>query len=192
MRMKLFGAAILAALFCLSPNAKADVIYSYTGNPFTSFLGTANCGFVCEITGSFTVANALPANLSYDPNVANIIPIAFSFSNGLNTETQLDNPLQAFFSIGTNGSGAINQWVIGIINTNGTVSWDSDAPNSSNITFDQSAIIEGNALNFNSPGTWTESVSGVPELSTWTMMLIGFAGIGFMAYRRSRNNFAHA
>jgi hypothetical protein len=26
--------------------------------------------------------------------------------------------------------------------------------------------------------------SGVPEPSTWAMMLLGFAGIGFMAYRR--------
>jgi choice-of-anchor C domain-containing protein len=30
------------------------------------------------------------------------------------------------------------------------------------------------------------SVSAVPELSTWAMMLIGFAGIGTLAYRRAR------
>jgi hypothetical protein len=30
------------------------------------------------------------------------------------------------------------------------------------------------------------SVSAVPEASTWIMMLIGFAGIGFAAYRRAR------
>jgi probable HAF family extracellular repeat protein len=29
------------------------------------------------------------------------------------------------------------------------------------------------------------SVSGVPESSTWAMMLLGFAGIGVFAYRRS-------
>jgi hypothetical protein len=29
-------------------------------------------------------------------------------------------------------------------------------------------------------------IASVPEPSTWAMMLIGFAGIGFMAYRRSR------
>jgi PEP-CTERM motif len=28
----------------------------------------------------------------------------------------------------------------------------------------------------------------VPEPSTWAMMILGFAGIGFMAYRRSRKN----
>lgn len=34
------------------------------------------------------------------------------------------------------------------------------------------------------------SVSAVPELSTWAMMLLGFAGIGFLAYRRTKT--AHA
>jgi len=28
------------------------------------------------------------------------------------------------------------------------------------------------------------SVAVVPERSTWAMLLIGFAGVGFMAYRR--------
>ena len=27
-------------------------------------------------------------------------------------------------------------------------------------------------------------VDGVPEPSTWAMLLLGFAGVGFMAYRR--------
>ena len=31
-------------------------------------------------------------------------------------------------------------------------------------------------------------VGAVPEPSTWAMMLLGFAGIGFMAYRRSRKD----
>ena len=31
------------------------------------------------------------------------------------------------------------------------------------------------------------SISGVPEPSTWAMMILGFAGIGFMGYRRRMN-----
>jgi len=31
------------------------------------------------------------------------------------------------------------------------------------------------------------SVSAVPEPSTWAMMILGFAGVGFMAYRRKQN-----
>jgi hypothetical protein len=33
-------------------------------------------------------------------------------------------------------------------------------------------------------GVGTLAVSAVPEPSTWAMMILGFAGIGFMAYRR--------
>jgi hypothetical protein len=28
------------------------------------------------------------------------------------------------------------------------------------------------------------SISAVPEPSTWAMMILGFIGVGFMAYRR--------
>jgi len=30
-------------------------------------------------------------------------------------------------------------------------------------------------------------LSYVPEPSTWAMMLLGFAGVGFMTYRRKQN-----
>ena len=33
-------------------------------------------------------------------------------------------------------------------------------------------------------GTLSTSVSAVPEPSTWAMMILGFFGVGFMAYRR--------
>jgi hypothetical protein len=37
----------------------------------------------------------------------------------------------------------------------------------------------------NSSGTWqAAAVSAVPEPSTWAMMILGFAGVGFTAYRR--------
>jgi hypothetical protein len=32
-----------------------------------------------------------------------------------------------------------------------------------------------------------DSIPAVPEPSTWTMMILGFAGIGAMAYRRKQN-----
>lgn len=36
------------------------------------------------------------------------------------------------------------------------------------------------------PLTLDVSVSAVPEPSTWAMMIFGFAGVGFMAYRRKK------
>jgi hypothetical protein len=51
-----------------------------------------------------------------------------------------------------------------------------------NVTYSGQA---GDAPIFDGTATATLSVpSGVPEPSTWAMMLLGFAGIGFMAYRR--------
>ena len=34
---------------------------------------------------------------------------------------------------------------------------------------------------------FSQEVRAVPEASTWAMMLLGFAGVGFMAYRRKQN-----
>ena len=36
-------------------------------------------------------------------------------------------------------------------------------------------------------GSGTFNVSAVPEPSTWAMMILGFAGIGFMTYRRRQS-----
>jgi hypothetical protein len=42
-------------------------------------------------------------------------------------------------------------------------------------------------------GTQTLSVSAVPEPTTWAMMILGFMGVGFMAYRRKgRSTFRFA
>ena len=40
-------------------------------------------------------------------------------------------------------------------------------------------------------GTDEVNVASAPEISTWAMMLIGFAGIGFFAYRRTRKLSLH-
>jgi hypothetical protein len=39
-------------------------------------------------------------------------------------------------------------------------------------------------------GVGTLAVAAVPEPSTCSMMILGFVGIGFMAYRRKQNGFA--
>jgi hypothetical protein len=41
---------------------------------------------------------------------------------------------------------------------------------------------------FNTSGEANVVTPGIPEPSTWAMMILGFAGVGFMAYRRSRKN----
>jgi PEP-CTERM motif len=65
--------------------------------------------------------------------------------------------------------------------------------------FGPTALGQPNALTFLPPdfdrGTGDVlpaviAVAAVPEPSTWAMMVLGFAGIGFMAYRRKQNGLA--
>jgi hypothetical protein len=56
----------------------------------------------------------------------------------------------------------------------------------------KSVLITGNGVGFKELkqfgfGLDTTLASAVPESSTWAMMLLGFAGVGFMAYRRRSN-----
>lgn len=45
-------------------------------------------------------------------------------------------------------------------------------------------VLEGGRASADLYAVVTSQISGVPEPSTWAMMLLGFAGVGFMAYRR--------
>jgi len=51
-------------------------------------------------------------------------------------------------------------------------------------------------FSFHGPGSYGADIvvdhfnmTAIPEASTWTMLLLGFAGIGFVAYRRKSNSY---
>jgi hypothetical protein len=58
----------------------------------------------------------------------------------------------------------------------------------SGLTFDKVILSSsGNSFEFDNisyGGGRTLFQNGIPEPSTWAMMILGFAGVGFMAYRR--------
>ncbi|WOH53750.1 choice-of-anchor C family protein [Bradyrhizobium sp. sBnM-33] len=67
------------------------------------------------------------------------------------------------------------------------------ATGTSTITFQSLTVGPAGNVNFAAYGPALDNVSvtAVPEASTWAMMILGFAGIGFIAYRR-RNRIAGA
>jgi hypothetical protein len=96
MKSKLGRAALLAAVLCTSGfthSADADTItYTYAGNAFDTFSGNDVCPPQCSLTGSFTVTGPLTSYLGHSgfpPNVILVTPTSFSFSDGLNTVTNL-------------------------------------------------------------------------------------------------------
>ena len=55
------------------------------------------------------------------------------------------------------------------------------------VTGDSNTLFFTDGINGEADGLFG-SLSAVPEPSTWAMMILGFAGVGFMAYRRSRKD----
>ena len=73
----------------------------------------------------------------------------------------------------------------------GTISgkWDTPEGNGTTLAAQLDNILEGRSyINFHTTqfggGEIRGNISPVPEPSTWAMMILGFAGVGFMAYRR--------
>jgi hypothetical protein len=170
------GVAAFALAFALAPvgRARADVVYDYTG---TNFLN-AHAPFTTteNVTGSVTFAAPLGANLSF----ASETPEAFSFTAGSLTVTNATEASNSVFQFSTDAAGQITAWNIQVFNTNG--GGDIFIQDSALAGVgDQAALGESFAVN-NKPGEWM--TAAVPEPSTWAMMILGFVGLGFMAYRR--------
>jgi len=174
------GTAIVfaAALSAMLPaSSSADVIYTYTGNVFDEGV-TPPYTTTDKVTGFFELAAPLAIGIKQV-----ITPVAFSFSDGVNIFTNADATLTASaFNIETGPTGAIVKWRINISEAGfGSINTVNDLI----LVTDTGSSVSAPAFVFNrgSPGIW--AVTAVPEPSTWAMMLLGFAGIGFLAYRRN-------
>ena len=99
-------------------------------------------------------------------------------------------------AVATNDAGQIDQW-------NLVADSDSDQPFVTFITYNNSFLERADAFAFGQDGStflenqlsgqagsWNgftpSGTGGVPEPSTWAMMFIGFASLGFVGYRRAR------
>jgi hypothetical protein len=192
-RPLLYLLVALIVLFVVRPPfalASTITTYSYTGNQFANFHGVDACPPECSITGYFVIAGPAPVNLSgpaFDAQYQfDVTPLTYSFSDGVVVATPANSNFD-FFSISTNGVGQIISWTIRIFTPpylggtyNGTQLLTSD--------IEDITIVAPSAVDFAAalqiPGTWDVTTSAVPEPSTWAMMILGFAGIGFIAYRR--------
>jgi hypothetical protein len=169
--------------------------YDFSLGGFADFFGNATPP-ITSITGSFT--------LTFDPNVPTFTSTSGIVVNSL-SDTFIASPIAFsvfpgtpyFIAIGGSQTGAAatepgtNDFELSLQFINAGFLHDPIiAPCKSGNGCGAAGI---NALGSNYTLTvdpnsafyaTTGSVSAVPEPSTWAMMLLGFAGIGFMAYRR--------
>jgi hypothetical protein len=155
---------------------------------------TANTGF------SFGAAQAIDLNV----NATSFTDTGFSF-------TSLVNPASVQGTPGTaqnvNGHGTFNNTVdlfdgftssatsasYTLTNTSGTWASAADVLTNNSLGFDAAAHIfaynpnniAGGAIVTGFAAEAGGSVANVPEPSTWAMLILGFIGVEFMAYRRN-------
>jgi hypothetical protein len=186
----------------------ADVIYTFDGTPYNSFeidrpdLVTDVFSARNHVSVELKFSTPLAANLTYDAAAIQprLTPIDWLISDGNVTMTS-SNAVLGYIELGTNSLGQIDAWAIAadfytdIVPTYNIGVYSGCQPRTHCLppdeTRDYSAewanvdgeqvFIEGNGTLANTPdGQWAATT---PEPSTWAMMLIGIAGLGYTGWR---------
>jgi hypothetical protein len=168
----------------------ADVVVAGSGAIDTTDLGSLGDGF--SIPGSFMAPFIAAATTGGTATVStqSWFGLTGPTSFGVGSVTNADS-----------GDGD----VVGIVGDSGTTlgglldlpeDYSSGNPLSGSSTYDNTSLASLGLAPGTYVYTWgsgadadsfTVEISGVPEASTWAMMLLGFGGLGFAAFRRARN-----
>lgn len=179
-------AVATSLLIAAHSSASATVTYFYTGTDFTAVISPYTTSD--KVTGYIVLSSPLLA----DSPLTYVQPVAFSFSDGVQTLSYTDTNSDTFIvGVGTGAGGSIDSWYISVAaQVNGVNLKQIVTTNITNSPGDAgvSAIVvpgEYVAGTTTTPGTW----SAVPEPSTWAMMMAGFLGLGSLAYRRGKGDY---
>jgi hypothetical protein len=172
----LFAVALIAAQLS-QPMFAVPITYSYTGNPFTT--ATAPYTTSDKVTGSVTLAAPLGANMSFTL----VVPLAFSFSDGVQTITNLSTPLGATFEFETGPTGAITGWEVGLFVPvlTGNIQTFGNFPFSIPHSFDAGAGPLSSGANQDAPGTWSTRTTVPDTGSTLSLMTLALMALGLVA-----------
>jgi len=185
-QMQLRFARLIAQVQCLAvlpiglvlglgAPAWADVIYTYTGNPFTS--AQAPYTTLDKITATMTLTNPLAPSLSLSDVTPNLV--ALSMSDGVQT-LGLAGSTDTTAEFSTDSTGAITNWqvVLAILASPGTTRLLA----TENTSLQEKDVVDNPVIgsiflqagsNENSPGVWTL----VPEPFSVTLLAMGLVAM---------------
>ena len=163
--------ALVLGLFAASPSQAAVVVFPSTvlgSNPSTPYfvIGTGSGSFSYDFTFSLTALADFSATLSQ------------SFTNAANKISNLELSLYR----GMVGSGTLITSSPASLSTGGQLTAISyNGAIAGSYYLEVTGTAPSADLNFSGDIT---TVAAVPEPATWAMMMLGFLGVGFVAYRR--------
>ncbi len=176
-------AAVFSLAIACSALARADSIYTYTGNDFKSFEGNSGDTTSNFISIILDFAGTLAINTSYGP----IDPVSWSITDGTHTLSSADGDFIEPSSITTGAGDNILFWSLAF-----SASDEEGDPilQTANIPFGPQPLdmftLDSNdtASITGSPGTWVESTT--PEPGTIILAIAGGIPVLIGGYRRRR------
>ena len=167
--LALLGGLLIVQLAASVSPARATT-YLYNINAWASNQPAGPSNF---LTGSFTQTDSDPTTIS-NINIHASLPRFGSTVDIVFDEVVAFLPNQLLWLGNHNYNAGTYNALLFI--SNGVIG-QSPSNNNSQVTWLDFA-------NWNIEGELTQSVASVPEPSTWAMMVLGFAGVGYMAHRR--------
>lgn len=180
----------LVAVFSLAASTAQATIYTYTGNPtfgtgsYVTATADLNCAGPCAAADYVYSASISEFSLSVHSASGTVLQSLSSTTPGVsfglfgNSYLRLD------------ASGQVTSWFL-YLDGNGSQTpqiytmKDALGPPSFTKDFGYNYFCDTTYVNLlDTPGTW--QVAAVPEPSTWAMLILGFGGIGLVAYRRKQ------
>ena len=169
------------------PTNNVDIVNPMVGWGASAFQGSQ----ILDLVGYGSTG---AVSQSFTTTIGQTYQLTFAYSDNPGSGFTSQSAAQAAVLVLGAGNGSL-------LST--TISHDNAVSGNLNWTLYSGTFVansESTTLNFNTlfgqnnGGIMLDAVavSAVPELSTWAMMLLGFAGVGFIAYRRSKKAAAAA